>query len=276
MEITAAMVMALREKTGLPMMDCKRALMESKGDEKAALEWLRAKGLKVQEKLVGREASQGRVACYLAADRSAAGIVELRCETAPVANTDDFIKLASMIARHAAAADAPRPDTIRNLALLDDPRRRLGDAIDDVVNRIRENIFVARVDKLTGATAAYVHFDGQSGAAVVLSGPCPAELATGVCMHVTAMRPRVARREDVPAQEVERERQRFAAEITGKPPQIVDKIVGGKLDRWFSEFVLLEQPYVKDDKKTVAQALKEVSPELTVKRFVRYRVGEPA
>lgn len=273
MEITAAMVKALREKTGLPMMDCKAALTEAGGDETKAIEVLRKKGAGKIEKMADRVAGEGRVAASIDDGNKRGAIVEVRCETAPVAKTDDFIELANQIARHAAAAEAPTQQSLPDMPFLDDPSRKLRDYIAEVFNRLRENIQIARVAKLTGSLAKYIHHDGQKGCMVEFSGAVPNELAAGVCMHVTAINPAATRREQIDPAQVEKERELARESVKDKPANIIDKIVGGKLDKWFAEMVLLEQPYVLDDKKSVGAKLKEVSPNLTVNRFVRYQVG---
>jgi elongation factor Ts len=273
MAITAGMVKALRDKTGLPMMECKKALSEAGGDEEKAIELLRKLGAGKIRRMATREATQGRIACFHDPATQSTGIVELRCETAPVANTEDFVKLVTTIARHVATAEAPAADTIRQQPFKDDPAKTLGDHMDDVFNRIRENMKIARVGKLTGNVGHYIHHNAQVGVAIEMNAECPEELKTDLCMHIAAMNPACLRREDADPQEVEQQRQIFAEEARGKPEQIIEKIVGGKLNRWYSEFVLLEQPFVKDDKKSVGQVLKDVSPELAINRFLRYEVG---
>jgi elongation factor Ts len=273
MEITAAMVKAFREKTGLSMMDCKNALVEAKGDEALAIEILRKAGKGRVEKMATREASEGRIACFVDGKAKRGGIVELRCETAPVANTEDFIALANLIARIAAGLDNPTPDSVRAAKLPEKPGT-VADHMTDIFNRIRENLQIARVASLSGHLAQYVHHNGRVGVLCELSADGAGEIGTDVCMQIAAMRPRCVRREEVPAAEVQRERQEAAAAAQGKPPPVVEKIVAGKLDRWFSEFVLLEQGFVKaDGKMSVAQALKAVAPQLTVNRFLRYELG---
>ena len=273
MEITAQMVKALRDKTSLPMMDCKKALAEAGGDEAAAIHILDKKGAVRRQKMSDRVAAEGRVACFIDADKQRGGMVELRCETSPVASTDEFIALAQTIARQAAATDDPSPDVLRDQALLDDSSRKLCDKVDDVFNRLRENIQLSRAASLSGHVAYYVHHNGQVGVLVEFSGPCPDEVKQDMCMHVTALNPSFTRREQVDASEVEKKREIFQGEAQGKPEAVIDKIVTGKLGRWFSEFVLLEQPFVKDDKKSVSQVLMGVSADLTIKRFVRFEVG---
>jgi elongation factor Ts len=273
MEITAGMVKALRDKTGLSMMDCKKALVEASGDETKALEVLRAMGYGRVTKLAGRETSQGRVACFVDTAAGRGGIVELRCETAPVANTDDFIQLAQLLAKQAAQMDSPTPDSLPKQPL--GGGRTVNDAMTEVFNRLRENMQIARVASLRGHVGAYVHHNGQVGVLVSFSGDCPEALKSDVCMHITAMSPSVIRRTEADPAEVDRERAAAAEEAKGKPAAVIDKIVSGKLDRWYAEFVLLEQLFVKDEssKRTVGQVLSSVSPDLTVKQFYRFVVG---
>ena len=273
MAITASMVKSLREKTGLPLMDCKKALSESGGDEDKAVDLLRKKGAGKIEKMAGRETSQGRIACYVDVEKKRAGMVALRCETAPVANTDDFIELANQMARHAAAAESPTAESLPNEILIDDPARKLRDLTAEVFNRLRENIKIGNAGRLTGNVAYYIHHDNQKGAMVEFSGECPKELSKGVCMHVTAVNPDATRREQIDSALVEKERQLAAESVKGKPENIIGKIVEGKMNKWFGEIVLLEQAYVLDDKKTVAEALAQASPGLTVNGFVRCEVG---
>ena len=273
MEITAGMVKALREKTGLPMMECKKALTEAGGNEEQAIEILRKIGAGKIQKMAAREAGEGRIACFVDPAGHCGGIIELRCETAPVANNEEFINLAKQIAQAVARTDAPQAETARDLPLPSDPSKKIGDLMDEVFNRMRENMRIARVGRLQGALGSYVHHNAQVGVLPRMSADCSVELRTDLCMHIAALKPPVIRREDVDPKEVAAQREVFVEETKGKPPQIVDKIVSGKLDRWYSDFVLLEQPFVKDDKQSVAAVLKSVSPELTVAEFLRYEVG---
>lgn len=273
MAITAAMVKTLRERTGLPLMDCKNALSETGGDEDKAIEVLRKKGAGKIEKMADRETSQGLVACFVDVENKRAGMVELRCESAPVAKTDEFIDLANRMARQTAAADAPTPESILNAPLLDDPNRTIADVLAEAFNRLRENIQLANVARLSGLVGSYVHHDGQKGAMVAFSSECPPQLANGVCMHVTAINPKSTRRDEIDRALVEKERTVAKEAAKGKPENIIDKIVDGKMNKWFGEIVLLEQAYVLDDKKSVGDALKEVSPDLTINGFARFQVG---
>jgi elongation factor Ts len=274
MEISAGMVRALRDKTSLPMMECKKALEEAQGDDKLAVEILRKKGLSQVAKRADRATSHGRVTCYIDAAAERGALVEVLCETEPVAGTDDFVKLAQAAARVAAALDNPTADAILAQPMPDDPGHKLSDVLHDAVNKIRENIKIGRVASLRGQLGHYVHHDGRKGVLVEFSTACPTEAAADVCMHIVAMRPTYTRREEVDPAVVEQERRIAMEQVQGKPANIVDKIVAGKVDRWYSEIVLLEQPFVKDDKHSVGDHLRGVAPNLTVNRFARLEIGE--
>lgn len=274
MKATAEMVKALRDKTGLPMMECKQALEETGGDEGKAIELLRKKGHGQLSKRAARETSEGRVAAFIDAQARRGGIAEVLCETAPVANTPDFIKLAQQVVQLAATIEGPTPESVVDLPLLDDPKRKLSDLLHDVVNRLRENIKIARVGSLRGDLGHYVHHNGHVAVLVQMSADAPAEVKADVCMHIAAMRPLCVRREEVDPALVEIERRVATEQVKGKPPQMIDKIVQGKLNRWYSEMVLLEQPFVKEEKKSVGQMLEAAVPGLTVTRFLRYEVGQ--
>jgi elongation factor Ts len=273
MAISAAKVKELREKTGLPMMECKKALEESGGDEAAAIEALRKKGLAQASKRSERATGEGRITIHIDADNQRAAMVELLCETAPVAGTEDFVKLGEAAAAAAAQMDNPTPEAVLEQPAPADPSRKVVDLLHDVVNKIRENIKIGRVVRVDGHVGHYLHHDARKGVLVEMSAACPVPTMADVCMHIAAMRPQCARREEVDPKLVEQERALAAEQVKGKPENIIDKIVSGKMDKWFSEIVLLEQPFVKDDKKSVAQALGEVVPDLTVKRYVRLEVG---
>lgn len=272
MSISASQVAAFRAKTGLSMMDCKQALVECSGDEGKALEWLRAKGKGRAEKAATREAAEGRIGCSVDASGNA-GIVEIRCETAPVSTTPNFIELATSVAATVAATAEPTPENIR-AGKIPGSGKPVAEAIQEVFDRLRENIVIKRVARLSGHTGLYMHHNGQVGVIVEMSAACPAEVMGGVCMHIAAMNPQHARRDEVAAELVAAEKAKFAEEAKGKPAPVVEKIVEGKLGRWFSEFVLVEQPYVKEEgKRSVGEMLRSVSKDLTVKRFIRFQVG---
>lgn len=274
MAITSAMVKELREKTGLPMMECKHALEESGGDEAKAIELLRKKGLAQATKRAGRVTAEGRVIFQHDKSSGRAVLVEILCETEPVSGTEDFIKLGKAAAQAAVKMDRPTPEAVLQQPMPDDPGQTIDGFLADVVNRIRENIKLGRVASMHGNVGSYLHHDGRKGVLVEMSAPCPPEVCADVCMHIAAMRPQWVRREDVDPTLVEQERAIAREQVKGKPENIVDKIVTGKLDKWYAEAVLLEQPFVKDDKKSVGQHLRGIAPDLTVKQMARIEIGE--
>jgi len=273
-EITAAMVKGLRERSGLPMMDCKNALQETSGDAEKALELLRKRGAAAAEKKAGRAMGEGRIGCYVDPAKGVAALAELHCETAPVGRNPDFIALAGKVAKHAALAGGADAATIGGESFVDDPQHTIQDLLIDVLNRIRENMKITRVIRLKGRAAGYVHHDGKLGVLLVVEGTGGSDsLLNDVCMHIAAMAPKALRREDLPPDLVEKEKEITREQIraSGKPENMLDKILTGKMNRWFSEQVLLEQPFVKDDKKTVGKVLEEAG--LKAVKFIRMQVG---
>lgn len=272
-QITAEMVRKLRERSGLPMMDCKKALEETGGDENAAMELLRKRGAAAAEKKAGRATGEGRIGAHVDAAKGVAALVEIRCETAPVANNPMFKELADKLARHAATSGAADAATI-----LDESAEGGGtvrDLLHDVLNRLRENIQLGRVYRRSGGgAAAYVHHTGKIGVCVVTEQPTDnTELLNDVCMHITALQPDALSREQIPAEVVEKEKEITREQVlaSGKPANMVDKILEGKINRWYSERVLLEQPFVKDDKVAVGKVLDGAGIKLV--EFVRLQVG---
>jgi elongation factor Ts len=273
-EITAAMVKALRERTGLPMMDCKKALEETGGDPAAAEEHLRKQGRKTQETRIGRETSTGRIAIYADVEKGAGAMVELMCESAPVAGNAEFRQLANDLAKQ--LATGPGAATAEELLAQPSPSKpgqTLAAQKDDLFNRMREVMKVGRILRINGPSGGYAHHDGTLGALVEVSGGNN-EVAKDVAMHVTAQKPQVVAKEDLDPADIEREHEilSVAARGEGKPENIIAKMVEGRLRNFYSERVLLEQPFVKDDKQTVGQLVKKAG--MAVKRFVRWELGK--
>ncbi len=282
--ISAADVKKLRDMTGAPMMDCKAALTAAGGDFQKAIQILREKNASIQAGKGLRETAEGRIAVHINPAEAVAAIVELRCESAPVAKSEDFVKLAADLARHIAMASwtPANVDELLTQPLAGDPARTVKDRIGEVVGLVRENMKPARFARLSGGQfGSYVHFDGTVGVlmqvqASAAASPVDPQLLRDVCMHITAKPPAAARREDVDPALVAREMEiaKAQAAATGKPANIVERIAEGKLKTWYAENVLVEQPFVKDDSKTVGELLKSAG--LNVQRFVRYKVGELA
>lgn len=274
--IPASAVMALRNRTNAPMMDCKSALTEANGDLEKAAEILRKRNKAIMDKKGTRETAEGRVAAYVSPDMKLGALIEVRCESAPVAIGEHFAQLANDLARQVADKD---PATVQELlaqAYDADSKKTVNERIGEAVGLIRENMRPARFARFTGLVGNYCHFNGTVGAMVQVEGAqADPQLLREVCMHVVALAPLAARREDVPADVVAREMEiaRSQAAATGKPPPIVEKIAEGKLKTWYAENVLVEQPFVKDEaKRPVGDVLKAAGLKLV--RFVRYRVGE--
>lgn len=272
MAVEASKVMALREKTGLPMMECKKALEKTGGDEERAYEELRKGGLKAQQKLAGRAAKEGRVSHLVSKDGRMGVLVALRCETEPVAKNEHFqsflAELVEIVAR----------DNPKDVEALKGLKTKAGHTVEEglteLVNRIRENISLGRFARLEGdAIGQYVHFDGKKAAMVSLKGGSPSdpkvvEAGKDLSMHVVFAnstedtRPQSLSREGLDAQVVAKEREilldtaKRDPKNANKPEQILKKIIEGQVDKFMAAKCLLEQPFIRDDKQTVAQYLK--------------------
>jgi elongation factor Ts len=273
--ISAADVNALRKRTNAPMMECKAALTEANGDMERAVEILRKKNSAIQAKKGEREMAEGRIAVYLDPAKQVGAIVEMRCESAPVAKSDPFVRLAEDLAKQVALKGATAVDSLMAQPFVDDPSRTVNDRIGEVVGMIRENMKPARLARLTGLLGSYTHHDGSVGVLLQVEGAkTDPQMLRDICMHITARNPIAARREEIDPALIEKEKEiaKTQAAATGKPANIVDKIAEGKLKTWFAENVLVEQPFVKDDSKTVGDLLKSAG--LKIVKFIRYRVGE--
>lgn len=274
-EITAALVRQLREETGLPMMDCKQALTETGGDINAAKDLMRMKGLKLQEGRGGRETSFGRFGIYAGVANKTGAIVELKCESAPVAGSPEFVQLANDMAKQ--LATGPGAKTADELLDQPSPSKSgmtLRQVKDDMFNRIREVFNVGRLARIDGTCGGYSHNSGTvSGVLVEVEGGTD-EAAKDVSMHIAAMRPLAVNKEEVDPAVVDKERQilREQALKEGKPANIVDKMVEGRLKNFFAEKVLLEQPFVKENSQSVAQYA--ASKGMKVKRFIHWELGK--
>jgi len=278
-EITAAQVKALRERTGLPMMDCKNALAEAAGDPEKAIEILRKRGADMADRKAGRETSEGRIACHVDENRRVGAILEIRCESAPVANNPEFKALAQSLAEAATLADhTPSLEDLLAAPCPGRPGRTCRDLLHEVVNKIRENMQVIRVDRLEGGQlGCYVHFNGKLGVLVKLDGDsAPGDLVADLCMHICAMKPLALSREEVNPALVEKEREiaRAQASSSGKPAHLVDKIAEGKMNRWYGEHVLLEQEFANPEKfkGTIAKYL-AARGNARIAAYRRFEVG---
>jgi elongation factor Ts len=279
MEITANDVKTLRDRTGVQMMKCKAALQEANGDMEKAIELIRKQNKDASVKLGSRETAEGRIATYIDPVNKVGAILEVRCESAPVAKTDLFVKLAEDLAKQVALKNPASVDELLAQPFVDKPSQTVSDRMSEVVGLVRENMKVARMKRLTGLLGHYIHHDGSVGVLVQVHGEkADDQLLRDISMHITAKSPTAALREHVPEDRVAKEKEIALAQMEadpktkGKSAAILDKIIEGKLKTWFAENVLVEQPFVKDDSKTVGELLKSAG--LTMVNFVRYRVGE--
>jgi elongation factor Ts len=277
MAISAADVKALRDRTNLPMMDCKAALTEVGGDMEKAVDLLRKRFAGATAKFAAREAAEGRVAIFIDPAKKVGAILEMRCETAPVVKSDAFVAMANDIARH--IAEKSPADVATLLTQEISAGKTVQDRISEVIGLIRENMKVERFKRVEGELGEYVHHDGSVGVLLQVEGgkPDPA-LLRDISMHVAARSPMAARREEVPAEVVAKETEIAKEQLANdpknrnKPANIMEKILEGKLKTWYAENVLIDQMFVKDDSKSIADLFQSMGT--TLKGFTRYRIGE--
>ena len=273
---TAADVKRLRELTGSGMMDCKNALTEAEGDFDKAVELLRLKGAKDVGKRAERTAANGLVAEYFQGSGDGA-ILELNCETDFVAKNAGFIELADRIVKFAAESDAPDVPTLLGMEI--EPGKTVQALIEENSAKIGEKLELRRFAHFKGAyVASYLHKSDPSlppttGVLVELDTE-NAQVGKDIAQQIAAMAPKYLTRDEVPAEVIEKERA-LAEQITreeGKPEKAIPKIVEGRVNAYFKDFVLVEQAFVKDNKKTIAKVLDEAG--VKVVRFARFRVGQ--
>lgn len=267
MAISAKDVMTLRQRTGLGMMECKQALEETGGDMAKAIDLLRQRGLAKMDTRADRASAEGKVAVAVSPDRSKGAIVEVNTETDFTANNEAFAQMIQKIAQEALSQEAgevSRTDAMQA-------------AIDEVRLTTKENVQFGRGRVLGGPGAtvgSYVHFTGKVGVLVEVQGEASDELLKDLCMHISAASPVPlgVTEDDIPADVVEKERQIAKAQAieSGKPENIAEKMVEGKIRKFYDEVVLLRQPFIKDDKKQIKDLLPQGT---TIKGFVRYQVG---
>ena len=276
-EITAAAVKALREITDLPMMACKKALQAADGDQEKAIEILREEAGKIQLKRSANDTTEGRITILSSDDGAQTVMLEMVCESAPVASGEDLVDFSNACATQLLAN--LQVNTVEDLLALPSGKsagKTLNDDFMDMLNKIREKIVVSKIARSEGPTGGYVHHDGKTGVLFQASGEtADAELLRGVAMHIAALKPAVVNEAGLDSAVVQEERDRLVAEAksTGKPDNIIDKIVDGRMKTFFTEKgVLVYQPYAVDDSKTVSQALAEKGLEAV--NFSRWSIGD--
>ena len=274
-QITASLVKELRDATNLGMMECKKALVDSDGDKDKAIQLLREKGQIAQEKRAGRDTTQGVIASGL--DGSKVGtLVQISCETDFVSKNEKFQGYVQEIATRAVGIEGDLGEAI-------------ADDLTNMVHEIGENIVLSNSDRYevsgTGAIASYIHLGGRVGVLIEVScgndatveQAAFAEVVKDLNLHIAACNPAYLNRDEVPADIVAAEREIYAKQVEGKPAEILDKIVDGKMNKFFAQSCLLDQGFVKDDSQSISDLLasvgKDLGDELGIRRFVRYEVG---
>jgi elongation factor Ts len=286
-EISAATVVKLRKMSGQGMMDCKKALAEANGDMDKAMEILRKKGLATLAKRAERETSEGAVVSWQSQDGKVAALVTVCCETDFVAKSDDFVRLARDIRDYIGSAQGDQgPESVLQTIVAG---KTFQEVLTEVVSRTGEKMQVGDFVRFrvpgTGLIGTYIHFNNKVGSMVQIEtndaktagAPALKLAASDIAMHITASKPIALDIESLDPHVVEQERAIYAAQVQNKPPEVVKRIVEGKLKKFYSDYCLLQQPFVKDDTKTVQQVLAEAAQQAggqaSVKQFVRFEVG---
>jgi elongation factor Ts len=274
MAFSAKDVMDLRKKTGAGMMDCKKALTETDGDMQAAIDYLREKGISKAAKKAGRIASEGLVFSAVSADEKIGAMVEFNSETDFVAKNDDFVAFGNELTKLIMAHEI---STVEELKALPFGDTTVADALTSLIATIGENMNIRRFTRLTSDSFVtdYLHMGGKIGVLIQLDGDVTDEnkaKAKDIAMHIAAMAPEYHTKNDVPTEVLDHEKQIIAAQLReeGKPEQIIEKIMLGKVSKYYEENCLENQKFVKDDKQTVLQ----YAGDLKIATFVRYKLGE--
>lgn len=284
MSISASLVKELREKTSAGMMDCKKALEETKGDFEAAVEWLRVKGLSSAAKKAGRVAAEGMVSAFV--QNNVAVVLEVNSETDFVARNDGFKKFVSDIGSHIATTTAT--GDILEQAYAADSSKKVADILKENVATIGENLVIRRFEKYVGGSNnvvhTYVHGEGKIGVIIDLQTTATTNadvktLAQDICLHIAAMNPMAISAEQMPSDVVEKEKEILKAKNIeqGKKVEMIDKIVEGQIRKFLAESCLVDQQFVKNPDQKVSDLMKEVAKkagaDIKVARFARFELG---
>ena len=286
-EISAATVMKLRKMSGQGMMDCKKALQETDGNIDQAMDSLRKKGLATLAKRAERETSEGLVVCKSSPDGKTSVLATLCCETDFVAKSDGFVATAKTLTDYALAC--PADQGAENILESVVDGKKFSDILTETVSKTGEKTQVGDYAKYQlegpGLISTYIHFNNKVGTMVqietsddnVAAADVLKQTACDIAMHITATKPLALNKDEIDSEVIEREKSIFAEQVKNKPANIIEKIVEGKIRKFFAENCLLDQPFVKDDSKSVAEVLadaaKQAGGEATIKRCVRFEVG---
>lgn len=275
-EITASMVKELRDATNVSMMECKRALQEAEGDKEKAFKLLRERGMAVAAKKADRVAKDGMISAKVSDDAQTGVMIEVNCETDFVTRNEIFQAFVAELTDKAMGVDS-------------NPAEAFKADITEKIAEIGENIVLRKSEKYVaekGAVASYIHMGGKVGVLVEFglentenaAADVFKELSLDVCLHIAAANPMALDKDGVPAEKVEEEKALFAKQVEGKPENIVENILKGKLEKFYAQNTLLGQPFVKDDKVSISGLLeakgKELGDTVTIKRFTRWALGE--
>jgi elongation factor Ts len=286
-DIPATMVVKLRKMSGQGMMDCKKALQETAGDLDKAMALLRKKGLATLAKRAGREASEGVVVGKTSDDGKVGILATLCCETDFVAKSDDFIAASELLEEYAFAC--PQDQDVQNILETEVEGRKFDEIITETVSKTGEKMEVGDFTKYnvgnSGLVNIYIHFNKKLGTMLEIeisdenlaSAESLKQAANDIAMHITATKPLALDVDGIDTETIEREKAIYADQVKNKPENIIEKIVDGKMKKFYAENCLLKQPFVKDDSKTVEQVINEAAKqgggEAKIKRFVRYELG---
>jgi len=275
-EITVAMINDLRTRTNAGMMDCKKALTDTHGDMDAAIKILRMKGLTIQIKRADKESKEGVISAAAAADGTVLALAEVNCETDFVAKTDTFKAFVADVARNVLAGDEAVAETMK-------------EDLVAIIGTTGENVKIRRIARFAASATtrveSYIHMGGKVGVLVevactkpeTIAHPAVAEMIHDLALQVAAASPRYVRSSDVPAADVEAEKDIFRKQVEGKPANIIENILKGKIQKYYSEVCLIDQPFVKEPKQTITQVVNDAATKagdtLTVTRFVRFQLG---
>lgn len=284
-EISAKLVKDLRDKTGAGMSDCKKALEATNGDMEDAIKWLRERGAAAAAKRADREAKEGIIAVAQTENKSAAAIVEVNCETDFVARSEGFVAFANEVAQLALKHRAKTLSELLELTMGGDFNVSVAKAAEIMVGKVGEKVEVSRmalVEAPDGIVVAYTHPGAKLASLVYLTGLNGKDdpIAKDIAMQVAAAAPVALERSSVPKELIEKEAEIYRQQALNekKPVAVVEKIVAGRIEKMYQDVALLEQPFIKDNSKTVTEILKEASERLhttlSVKQFVRFQLGE--
>jgi len=286
-EISAATVMKLRKMSGQGMMDCKKALQEADGNIDQAMDTLRKKGLATLAKRAERETTEGLVVCKSSQDGKTSVLATLCCETDFVAKSDGFVATAKTLTDYALVC--PADQGAENILETVIDGKKFSEVLTETVSKTGEKTQVGDYAKYKldgpGLISTYIHFNDKVGTMVQIdtsddnaaAADVLKQMASDIAMHITATKPLALNKDEIDSEIIEREKSIFAEQVKNKPANIIEKIVDGKMRKFFAENCLLDQPFVKDDSKSVAQVLadaaKQAGGEATIKRCVRFEVG---